>query len=175
MAVLVEAISAIIRRESINAKYPNGWDGFVFDVPNNTLCADEDIARVGFITPKDVKSFVRRLEEYGFKFIEDNKSVDIAVVDQQRGFTVKCDWLEFGHVNLSDTSKKCAACRIIGRKSTQLITPDGWEYEGSLSQTFGYVSSEHIDRSLKFLRHENDMDVYLNLLNGEAVYIGRTS
>jgi hypothetical protein len=44
MAILVEGISVIARRKTIEEKYPEGWAGFVRDVPNNTLCADEEIA-----------------------------------------------------------------------------------------------------------------------------------
>lgn len=45
MAVLVEAISVIVRRDAIRGKYPGGWQGFVAAVPNGTLCYDDDLAR----------------------------------------------------------------------------------------------------------------------------------
>jgi len=35
MAVLVEAISVIVRREAIAAKLPGGWSHFVDEVPNS--------------------------------------------------------------------------------------------------------------------------------------------
>ena len=44
MAVLVEAISVIVRRNAIESKYRCGWKAFVDDVPNSTLCADDEIA-----------------------------------------------------------------------------------------------------------------------------------
>jgi hypothetical protein len=40
MAVLVEAISVIIKRTAIDEKWPGGWEAFVRDVPNRTLCFD---------------------------------------------------------------------------------------------------------------------------------------
>ena len=52
--------------------------------------------------------------------------------------------------------------------------PDGWVYEGSLSQTFGFVPTENADKSLKFLRHENGLDVYYSELTGKEVFVGRT-
>jgi len=58
MAVLVEAISVIVRVDSINKKFPGGWIGFKDHVPNQTLCADNELARVGFMTSEDVKNFV---------------------------------------------------------------------------------------------------------------------
>ena len=53
MAVLVEAISVIVRVDSINEKFPGGWIGFKDHVPNQTLCADNELARVGFIKALD--------------------------------------------------------------------------------------------------------------------------
>jgi hypothetical protein len=164
-----------MRRKMIEEKYPGGWAGFAATVPNKTLCADEEIVRVGFMTPSDVESYVRDLEDYGLQFQVDGKARDIAVAEQLRGLTTPCDWLEFGHVDLEDGSKRCSACRLSGSISTVLITPEGWQFEGSLSQTFGFVPSEHTDRSLKFLRHENGVDVYLNELTGKEVFVGRTS
>lgn len=47
MAVLVEAISIIIKRNVIEEKFPNGWEGFILEAPNGSLCADDELARVG--------------------------------------------------------------------------------------------------------------------------------
>jgi hypothetical protein len=56
MTVLVEAISVIIRRKAIDKNFPGGWDDFVKDVPNQTLCADDKLAQVGFMSPQDAKA-----------------------------------------------------------------------------------------------------------------------
>jgi len=56
----------------------------------------------------------------------------------------------------------------------QVVSPPGWAFESSLSRSFGFVPSEHADKSLTYLRHENGLDVYLNSVTGEEVYIGRT-
>jgi hypothetical protein len=37
MAVLVEAISVIVRRDAIDGAFDGGWRGFVSSVPNVTL------------------------------------------------------------------------------------------------------------------------------------------
>ena len=55
-----------------------------------------------------------------------------------------------------------------------ILTPDEWQYENSLSQNPGYVLPERQDKSFKFLRNENGIDVYLNLVTGEEVFVGRT-
>lgn len=54
MSVLIEAISIVIRADELLKKLPGGWDVFKGIVLNQTLCADNEIVRVGFMTPQDV-------------------------------------------------------------------------------------------------------------------------
>jgi hypothetical protein len=51
--------------------------------------------------------------------------------------------------------------------------PAGWTYEDSLSAGFQFVANEEMDEKLKFLRHEDGMDVYQNLSTGKEVFVGR--
>lgn len=96
MAVLAEAISVIVRRDSIERRLPGGWSAFVRSVPNATLCDDGIIARVGFMDPRDVGRYIDWLERKGLVFVRDGKTIDLAVVDQFTGPTAPCEWLEFG-------------------------------------------------------------------------------
>jgi hypothetical protein len=100
----------------------------------------------------------------------------MVVVDQLSGFLHKCSWAEFGIVDLDGNKEQLIkACRLVGSTTKEIVTPEGWKYKGSLSQTFTFVPSEHIDKTMKFLRYENGVDVYLDLVNGKEVYSGRTS
>ena len=65
MAVLVEGISVIVRRTSIETHVAGGWKRFQALVPNATLCWDDDLARVGFLTPNEVGAFIDALEAIG--------------------------------------------------------------------------------------------------------------
>jgi hypothetical protein len=172
VAVLIEAISVVVKISAIQERYPGGWDAFKKNVPNQTLCADSKIARVGFMSPADVEAFVKSLEKNNLVFQSNGDTQDLAVVDQQRGFSLTCSWAEFGTVQID--GNKISACQVIGDESGEIMFPDGWQYEGSLSQTFAFAPTEHVDKSLKFLRHEKGLDVYLNTLTGKEVYIGRT-
>jgi len=174
MAVLVEGISVIILAESLIEKFTDDWEGFKAIVPNQTLCADQEIVRVGFQVPDDVESFIKELETYGLVFLEDDESVDIAVADQLSGLTKKCQWLKFGHAEINDNGDKVAACWLKGSKSKRIFFPIGWTYEKSLSASFAYVPNEHLQKAIKFLRHENGIDVYLNPLTGKEYFVGRT-
>jgi hypothetical protein len=166
------------------SKYRGGWTAFVADVPNATFCADDEIARVGFMSAADVEAFIEGLQLQGLSFLEGGKAIDVAVVDQQRGLTTQCDWLEFGKLALG-AEGKVAACwffegpRIAARvylraTSLPLATPVGWEFEGSLSQKFDFVPNGEEPSRLKFLRNEGDVDVYLDLETGKEVFLGRT-
>jgi hypothetical protein len=175
MAVLIEAISVVIRAEALLRTFPGGWEGFKSRVPNQTLCADNEIVRVGFMSPQDVESFVKLLTRSGLTYLKDGQAIDVAVADQIHGLAAPCSWLEFGHVNLGgDPKQHVAACRLVNSKYPQVVTPPDWTFDGSLSHTYGFVPSEHTDKSLKYLRHENGLDVYLSTLTGQEVYIGRT-
>ena len=185
MAVLVEAISVIVRRDAIAARFSGGWRQFLAIVPNGTLCFDKDLARVGFMSPPDVEAFVRHLEKGGLTFARDGQAVDIAVVDQMRGPTMPAQWLEFSRLSLDGTENKVAACWLfegpriaagihIPANGVTLATPEGWTYDDSLSANFiKFAEIEEMEEKLKFLRHKNGMDVYLNRSTGEEVYVGR--
>jgi hypothetical protein len=164
MAVLVEAISVIVRLDAIERRFRGGWREFENVVPNGTLCADDKLARVGFMSPPDVESFVRHLEKGGLTFVKDGQAVDIAVVDQMRGLTMPSEWLEFAHLSLGETGNKVAACWLfegpriaagihMPSKSMTLATPEGWTYDDSLSANFKFVGNDEMDEKLKFLRH----------------------
>lgn len=176
MAILVEGISVITKVQEIHKRVPGGWEGFKRLIPNNTLCSDNEIARVGFMTPDDVQAFIAELENHSLVFQSNGESIDIAVADQLHGLTTKCSWLEFGHINLdNDPKKRVAACRLVGSVEQQFFTPDNWSFDNSLSSSYGFSPTSADKKGLKFLRHENGLDVYLSELTGEEVYIGRTN
>jgi len=174
MAVLIEGISVVIRADALLKKFSGGWDGFELIVPNQTLCTDNELVRVGFMTPQDVESFIRKLQRAGLEFMRSGEAIDIAVADQMRGVTSKCSWLGFGHVNMNGNGPRVAACRLVGSHAMEVVTPPDWNFEGSLSSSFGFVPSEHAEKGLKYLRHEDGVDVYLNPRTGKEVYVGRT-
>lgn len=174
MAVLMEAISVVIRVETIQGKFPGGMSAFLAVVPNKTYCSDGELARVSFMVPQDVGAFVDRLESSGLRFLRAGSAADLAVVDQRSGPTTPCAWLEFGHVNLSAGGNRVAASRLKGSRSKQIATPPDWTYENSLSASHTFVANEDISARLEFLRTENGIDVYLDKTTGKEVYAGRT-
>jgi tetratricopeptide (TPR) repeat protein len=185
MAVLVEAISVIVRKGAIEAKYPGGWPGFADQVPNGTLCDDDEIARVGFMVPDEVDAFIRHLEQGGLVFNREGKALDIAVVNQFGRSTIPCDWLEIAMLKYSEDGW-ITACWFRSNlhdpaspEGTKLphevATPAGWTFEDSLSKYGTPVPSDKLDAHLKFLRAQRGFDVYLDLESAKEVRVGRAA
>lgn len=172
MAVLVEGVSVIVRRSAIDANYPGGWSGFVRDCPNRTLCADDHIARVGFMARSDSERFVDRLATRGLTATKNGQAHDVAVVDQRVGPITRAPWLEVGSVRVGGGNVQ--ACRLAGDQTNVLITPDGWKFEESLSQNDGYMTPKQVAARMQFLRHEDGMDVFLDRETGELKYLARS-
>jgi hypothetical protein len=175
MPVLIEGISVILRVDAIEEKYPDGWEGFARDCPNDSLCADGEVARVGFMSPQDTKRFVSSLVPHGLIYLEDGEAKDLVVVDQQRGFAASCEWAEIGKMPAPGYEMgQVVACRATGSENEVLMTPDDWAYEDSLSEDFGFVETESVPDRLEFLHHEDGVDVYRDPETGEKVYVGRS-
>ena len=46
------------------------WDNGISLVPNATMCADNELVRVGFMTPQDVEDYVGKLSDIGLTYLE---------------------------------------------------------------------------------------------------------
>lgn len=170
--VLIEAISVVVKRAAIEARMAGGWFAFQALVPNATSCTDGELARVGFMTPDDVEAFVSALVMGGMRFRDEGQAADIAVVDQLRGATLPCAWLDIRRVGAE--GGQVVAASLLGGAMPALAVPEGWTFMGSLSCTHGFVPDGAMDKALDFLRHENGVDVYRSRLTGEEVYVGRS-
>jgi hypothetical protein len=176
MAVLIEAISVVFRADVLLEKY---WGGMSFDefrerAPNQTLCADGELLRLGFMDPEDVETYVRQFRRFDIRYVVDGKARDL-VVDQMRGPAAPCDWVECGHVNLGgDPAKRIMAARLRGSKVNQVVTPEGWKFERSLASSFGFVPDRAIEKTLDLIGNDEGFDTYRSKLTGGKVFVGRS-
>lgn len=177
MAVLVEGVSVIVKRASIDQRYPGGWNAFVKDAPNSTLCADSHIARLGFMSDRAALAYVLTLQEHGFLSPGGPEPSDIAICCQNRGLRDECSWAVFGTVEITDAGKKVKVviAQFIGGENDPLITPDGWTFQGSLSASDNFSSQMHSDKRFRFLRTENGLDVYFDTARNKEVYTAHIS
>lgn len=174
MAVLVEAISVVIKTDALLRAF-GSLGRFQFSVPNETYCTDGELARAGFMHPDDVRDFVTRLEARGLQYQVEGQSQDLVVIDQQVGFLAPCDWAAFGRVGWQgDSAKRIGACMLNGSSFTQVEVPNGWMYEGSLSQSFGFIPNGNED-SLDLVETREGVEVYQSPLSEKPMYVARTS
>lgn len=153
MAVLVEALSVVVKRKVIEQKLKNGWSSLLELIPNATLCFDDELARVGFMSPAEVSEFVETLTELGMQIFKNGHFEDAAVVDQVNGPTLPTSWLEFGKLPCDDEGNKVSACWLFEgerkgaglhfiSREISLALPRGWKYEKSLSKDFTFVRND---------------------------------
>ena len=175
MAVLIEALSVVIRCEAIAKKYIGGMVAFIAALPNKSLCSDGELARVRFMVPIDVQAYVESLIANGLTFKRSDKAIDIVVVDQMHGPTTDCDWVDVGETDWNNNpNHTVAVCCARPTKVDRIFVPEGWRYEESLSASGIYIDGKEVSESLKFARHENGVDVLLDEKTGEEFYVGRS-
>lgn len=174
MAVLVEGISVIVRSDRILESVPGGWEAFKRSVRNETLCADDEVVRVGFMSPADAEAYVGELDRWGLRYLESGQAVDLVVADQQRGLMAKCDWAGCRKVSWQgDANKRVTVAWLKGGSCNQVLVPDGWTYEGSLTESFGFIplGAEH---TIEKVAEEDGLETFHSPLSDRPLYIGRT-
>ena len=175
MPVLIEALSVVIRVDRIQAKVPTNSPVAGQMASHPSFCADGELLRLAFMQPQHVADFVADLESLGLRHvIEDadgRRAEDLAVVDQLTGPTVEAPWLEYRHVDLvPDGSQPVATVRLKDGKETRTVFPDGWRFQGSMSQQARFVPGDQADEHVEYLRTENGLDVYRDRKTGRIHY-----
>jgi hypothetical protein len=127
MSVLIEAISVVFRNEIANSLIRGGIETIQQSPPNHTFRTDGKISSVSFMAHRDAETFINNLKQVGFKFLVGNASVDIAIIDQKKGYLTECEWLE-----LDTDERGVKFCWLLGSEPLEMATPEGWEFEKSL-------------------------------------------
>lgn len=139
MAVLVEATAVIVRAAAVEARIPGGWEALSASLPAQGVCSDDELVSISLFDPAEVRWLVERLVALGLRFDWEGNVEDIAFADQKRGLITPCDWLtcETANIGIGGTPPGVAICRLAGSQSHELRVPEGWRYQGSLSEAFG--------------------------------------
>ena len=175
MAVLIEAISVVIRCDAMMTLYAGGQAAFMQDVPNASLRADGSLAAVSCMVPDDVRAYVDLLESRGLTYIADDRAVNIVVVDQTTGLRAVCDWVQIGQSDLDDVAgRTIVVCQLAGEPWSQIVMPQGWQYDTSLSARARYVPGQEVPAHLELLDVTDGVERYRDRNTGEILYRGRT-
>jgi hypothetical protein len=172
MAVLIEAISVVVRREGIENRFHGGTPVFERAIPTAASCHDDQLFCVGFMDSSDANAYVTTLEAAGLIYEQNGSAADISVVDQRNGPALPSPWLEFRNVEFN--GMKLNLCWAAGSTPRKVSAPPNWKYEGSLSATGGgFMPLSAIGERMKFLRRQDNVDVYLDLQTNKEIYVGR--
>lgn len=194
MAVLCEALSVIVRRDSIDKYFKGGWERFLGGIPNATMCTDGELVRVGFMTPNSVQEYIGLLERNGLQFQTKKKVLgifgggrqlnDIVVVDQHQGPTLQCDWIEFGKLPVGENKIRVSMCWLfegerlgvgihMKSKRMEVACPSGWSPEQEPRLQF--AGSEDIGSRYTFLRNEDGLGVFWDNEDKKEVFVAEGS
>src|SRR5690348_3313582 len=80
MAVSISGYSVVVHNKTIGERFPGTLSASVSLCPNETLCTDGKVTRVGFMSLADAEIFLSALAERGLTPAEKGVSVDAAVV-----------------------------------------------------------------------------------------------
>lgn len=130
----MECYSVVVRRSAIEKRYPGGMAAYRADSPNHTLCADENLVRVGFMASGDIEEFLVRVLSRADLVrapTEERKTLTmdarwVAIVEEGRGpwHPDACRWL--GYAQRIDG---VCMCWLEGQAQGELAAPPGWTPE----------------------------------------------
>ena len=164
MSILVEAITVVFMNATAHRHIQGGVDSVQKIAPNSTFRTDGLISAISFMDPESTGNFVDTLLNVGMGFVEDGVAQDIVVLDQHRGPTAQCDWIGFNQ-NAGGNS----IAWLVGHPQGDMAVYDNWTPNNDLMFRDGQVGE-----TMKFLREEDGLDVYLDLETGQECFKPQT-
>lgn len=127
VAVLVEAFSVIVRRDSVRRAFKGNENTFELLVPNRTGCKDDYLHRIGFMSVADAQDFVLDvLAPNGLVWLHQKVAMDIAVTSQAGGVLDYVPWLDFGLIAVDEGD--VTAVWLAGTDPGPLALPKGFSF-----------------------------------------------
>ena len=166
MSVLIEALSLVVQRITLDLSWPGGADAFLEamcapECPARRLCSDDKLVSVSFLSPDDALVVVRQLRDHGLVELDEQRFHDLALVDQREGPTMPCAWLEWKQHRDGFTYAWLA-----GTEPGDMAAPADWTAEQSRRLTRTDTRDEP-GRMLK-LAEEGDIETWLDFQTGEV-------
>jgi hypothetical protein len=166
MSVLVEALSLIIPRKVLDVSYPGGTKAFlqkmeVVPSPCRCACSDEMLVSVSFFGVADATVVGDQLLELGIVAVDNDRFYEMAFIDQAKGPTMRCDWIEWTRHAEGYTS-----CWLVGSEPGPFRAPAGWTPKQSRDLTFHDIRSEP-GRCIKLADEPDGTEVWLDYQTGE--------
>ena len=177
MTILLEAMSVVVRCDSLERLGSDGLDHVFSSIPNQTYCSDGSLARVGFLVEQDALDFISFLESVGLVHLQGEESIDFTIVLQGQKDLSPCAWLERFELDYQGTLLDVAAFVDangnvhLGETPGDFVGPDGWSLDNAIvcheSRDLTYLKSQPLEGG-GIVEHYLAQD-------GQIVYIGRQS
>ena len=166
MSVLVEALSLIVPRKVLDISYPGGTEAFVQKMvaapsPCRCACSDDMLVSVSFFGVDDATVVGNELLALGIVAIDDDRYYELAFIDQAKGPTLPCDWIEWKKHEDGYTS-----CWLAGCDPGLFHAPEGWTPKQSRDMTFHDIRNEP-GRCIKLAEEPDGSEIWLDFQTGE--------
>ena len=172
MAVLVEAVCAIVRRDAIEERIAGRWATFANAVPTAAFCFDDELASVGFMAVADAETFLAHLQSLGLRVRSDSGDSDACLVEQLGRGGAPAPWLGTTRMSLDEIGGEVTVAFLKGTSERRIVMPGGWKFQDSISQT--PLDFMRADASrLEFIRSQGNVEVYWDKEQQREVYVGR--
>lgn len=131
MAVVIEAITIVVRRDAVRRAFRGNEAAFEALAPNRSGRKDAHLHAVGFMDHRDAAAFVTRaLEPRGLAWARGEEAIDLTLVDQFTGLQHYTPWLEVGQYPVEGGA--VTAAWLKGTEPGALSTHGGWHLQGYL-------------------------------------------
>lgn len=172
MAVLIEAVCAVVRRDAIDLRVSGGWAAFEAAVPSGAFCYDSELASVGFMAVEDAEAFLTHLRSLGLRLSRDSGDSDVCLIEQLGRSGAPAPWLGTTRLFTDEIGGEVAVAFLKGTQDRRVVVPGGWKFQGSVSQKpFEFMPND--GSRLKFLRNQDNVEVYWDEQEQREVYVGR--
>ena len=172
MAVLIEAVCAVVRRDAIQERIPEGWAAFSAAVPTVAFSYDDELASVGFMVVADAEAFLSHLKALGLRVNLESGDGDVCLVEQLGRVGAPAAWLSTTRIHTEELGGEVTIAFLKGTRERRIVTPSEWKFQGSASQT-PFEFARDGESRLRLLRSQDNVDVYWDEQQRREVYVGR--
>lgn len=166
MCVLIEALTLVVRKLSLEIAYPGGSDAFLHATlelaqPPRFVCScDPELVNLSFYSPEHAEPCIELLLEHGFIELEDESTgfVDFALLDQHFGPALHCSWLEWKR-----HPEGFSYAWLAGTEPGDMAVPEDWTPERSRTMQRHDIRD---DPGMLRLQRKDGREVWLDLRTG---------
>jgi len=100
MSILIESLTVVVRRGTLDATWPGGTDAYLADAFSRgsralLACADDELTAISFASPESADALLDRLDDLGVVYVDDGHCIDMVCIDHIEGPLARCDWIEW--------------------------------------------------------------------------------